>query len=214
MERSYQEDLFPEDKVQGNDNKSMKKNSGYSRQRYLPYLRIPIEFVPIVAMIWIVIIVIAYAVGIEKGKRNVKGADIIKEEIVDNILNGSGSLGNEPLLSKIIPEQVSPVTERSSQNDKNEVSVINAQDKQEEQKNVAKTQGKSYTIRLVTYAKKENAVDEASKLKSQGYDSDFIQSGKLYQVYVKGYKTIDDATEAQEKFNATYNGCFIREDKQ
>ena len=156
------------------------------------------EYVVILGITILIALVIAYAAGIESGKRCVappamKEPDIVAIEILT-------SSEYEPAADLIEPgiEQITPAAMEMSEN------------AEETEKKVAKSPEASYTIRLATFGKKENADSEMSALREEGYKAGLTKLGKWYQLYVYGFDDIESARSVKNKLIEKYPDCYIR----
>lgn len=58
--------------------------------------------------------------------------------------------------------------------------------------------GSKYTIAHMTYVKKDQAKKEIERIKSKGYDSFIVSSGKYYQLCVSGFESRQAANEGMK----------------
>lgn len=72
----------------------------------------------------------------------------------------------------------------------------------------------SYTIQLVTYTSPNTARQACEGLKQKGYSPFVIISGKYYQVCVGNYKSRADAEKDLPTLNKLYKGSLVRKFKK
>ena len=87
MDNKFQHDFFGDHNREG-DPRKLGFLSKYSKHRLLPHLRVPIEYVVVAGIVMLVLVIIAYAIGVERGKRVQlgKGQDraVTKTQVVVN----------------------------------------------------------------------------------------------------------------------------------
>lgn len=59
--------------------------------------------------------------------------------------------------------------------------------------------GSKYTIAHMTYVKKDQAKKEIERIKSKGYDSVLVSSGKYYQLCVSGFESRQSANDGMKR---------------
>ena len=151
-----------------------------TEKRSRRYLQISIENVAFLVIVLIVSLIIAFAFGVEHGKKIVPGQigqeDVTIEEVIVS----------QPPKSEIVP--VLP-----------EIKEV----KKEEPKGI-------YTIQLIAYKEETLAEREKNRLIRNKSDAFIIKSKNWYQVCAGTYATAKDAKIALDKFSKTYKGCFVR----
>jgi len=199
----YQNDLFHANNSA--EKKRPRFRKSYPTQRFLPYVRIPVEYIVVLGVVMLMLVVMAYAAGIERGMRHVpildEETDVVSIEILTVPEAEPEEVFDEPGKAGAINEVVLPIVLEQET-----ITVKTAQ----VEKEVAKPEEESYTVRLATFGKKGNAEIEASKLKEKGYDANLAKIGKWYQLYVRGFSNISVAREAQGLFASEYPDCYIR----
>lgn len=155
----------------------------YLAQRFLPYVRIPVEHTIILGIVILVLLVISYAVGVERGKQisSVKTTRVAQDAARAPRPGPEGAAQPEAGGTAEVPQV--------SQNAEVEY---------------------PYLIQLVSFKKEKYAEREVEKLKKAGKDAFFVKTGEWYPVSVKGYRTIGETREAKNVFNKEYPDCFIR----
>ena len=206
---NYKNDFF-EDQVCEKKARKPRVWDKYSRQRILPHVRVPVEYMIIILIVFLVAVIIAYAVGVERGKSSIHRAQLISamtEEIIKterqeaeekNVIIGASS-GEQILTEETVLEEeykVSPVDEAAVERDKT----------------VPDYEG-VYILQVATFKSKSTAEKAKDKLKEQGLKPQILQKGQWYQVYLEGYKTIQEAEKAKKKIANEYSDCYIRKIK-
>jgi archaellum component FlaF (FlaF/FlaG flagellin family) len=212
-DNQFQNDFFNPDGA--GDRKRSRFAKRYPAVRFMPHVRIPVEYVVVFGIVILVLLVVAYATGIERGKSGIKGispTDIVVVEITSNLVE-SGE--NETRLEQL----EGSFEESESQEDRVDITPeeLGAADVDmsrkadvSDEKTVAKPKEPTYTIQLAAFAKKENVEKETARLKEAGNDAAYVKIGKWYQAYVQGYKTIGEARDAKGNFTEQYPDCYIR----
>ncbi|MBU0570767.1 MAG: SPOR domain-containing protein [Candidatus Omnitrophica bacterium] len=209
----FQDDFF--NHASSGCGKRLGFKAGYPVVRFMPHVRIPVEYVVVFGIAMLVLLVVAYAAGVESGKRSVpeqRPADIVVIETMPELTKDAGSTdisgsggetpdeeGEEKAESDVTTDTLETKETRKPW----ELSVLG-------EKAVAKPDEAAYTIQLAAFTEKENVEKETAKLKEAGNDAAYVKVGKWYQSYVKGYKTIGEARGAKEKFIEEYQDCYIR----
>lgn len=193
--------------------------SGYSKQRFLPYVKIPIEYTVIIAIGMLVLVIISYAVGVERGKRftptsSVEAVDLasgkeFKEE--PDVERTSLPVIEKKSLAEIDKE---PEAEPEAREDADPYSGS-----RDDYVGAPPEEGASpvtisgYTIQIASFKTESSAKDEIKKLASKGFEAHISRVGDWYQVYAVGYETIEQARGAQKKLAEKYQDCYIKKVK-
>jgi hypothetical protein len=182
MAAEHQKELFEEFKK---EKRKIDKIADKIKHRKKLYLHVPVENMVFVAIVVIMCAVVAFALGVERGKRYA-GIRTAPE---------SEPLGAKALMQPIELESI-------------EVSTLTKKRPAVTERDV--TEGIAYTIQLISYRKKEYAENEREKLLKKGIDAFIVSSGNWHQVCAGVYDNIQDAKEAQSELSENYKGCFIR----
>ena len=209
--KDYQNDLFG-----GQDNESKPKKKGFSGQRFLPYIKIPLEYTVITAVVVMLLVIIAYAIGVERGKRVIgttakvliSGEDILSESIMLEDLNVKLTEEGAVYLPEKKDEEVSlDISLKQTPLQENETI-------QEEKEEITESRAIDlYTIQLASFKDIKAVLSEIRKLKDEGISAEYIQRGEWYQVYAIGFQSIDEAKKVQAQLLSEYSDCFIRKIK-
>lgn len=228
-DNNFQQDLFGDDSARKRQRKARFLGE-YSKQRYLPYLKIPIEYTIIIAIGVLVVVIIAYAIGVERGKRisseKVSSALSQLEEERAAILEQEKGL----LIEEEKPGEVEEVTDISSLEREEEIPAPESTADPyegmredyvgappgfmaEKETPPPTVSGSSYIIQLASFKDEAFAKEEAKKLVWKGVEAHVAKKGDWYQVYSAGYNTIDEARKAKEQLIEDYTDCYIRKVK-
>jgi len=231
-------DLFDNDLFEGQEfvrqDKRPRFVDKYAKHRFLPFLKIPVENAIILCILFLVLVVISYAVGIERGKRMARGKkdtvrltqqggdlpvsdeDIMRsqEEIIE--FSGEKDVKGIKDSSADIYDEIPVNTYDKTANEITEqgdiLDTLKEVEASGEDDNIIleKPEEKAYIIQLITFSSEGQAVDEVERLRTAGSDAVLSRSGRWYQVYVKGFSDIDEAARAQDKYISEYPDCYIR----
>ena len=171
------------------------------------YATVPVENVVFAIIVAIMVIITAFALGVERGKRLARAEAQEALNIPKNKIK----------LSQI---EVAPVEARraithaennlSNNNISGKNSVFAESANAKNPAPVAKPDKARYTIQLISYKQKRLALLEKSKLAKKKMDVFLVKAGNWYQVCTGNYSDIKQAKIALEGFKGAYSGCFIR----
>ena len=179
MPDQYQRELFGEfKKEKGNIRRIADK---MTRGQHKLSINAPLENIVLAAIVVMMCIIAAFALGVERGKRFAPktAKPAVKTEAAER----------QPESAK--PKPVG------------EAKPVPAE-KREAEKNL------SYTIQLVAYGRMGLAEGEKQKLLSKNVCAFIIHSGNLYHVCAGNYASVAEAKKDLEKFGKRYKGCFVR----
>ena len=197
MTGEYQRELFGEFKEE--KGKFEKIADKIARRKQRLGIHVPLENIVFAGIIFILCVVVAFALGIERGKRYTKGLKL------------------EPLAAR--EEETVIVSEEKKNAPRIELATIEiAQIRREDEpaakpvKNETAAEPKDlpYTIQLIAYKKKPLAERERDRLLDKKIGAFIIPSGKWYQICAGAYGNMQDAKRALAGFSEKYKGCFIR----
>ena len=183
MNEEYQKEFFEDFKSKkGNIEKIANKIA--ERQPKL-YLNMPLENVVFAFIIVIMVVIVAFALGVERGKKISSNAKVVTKNI-DTY---------EPEVK--IEEKIETSTQ-----EKSEMPI---------EANIEKKEiVKPYTVQLISYKDEKLAKREKEKLVKEGVNAFIIKSGSWYQLCAGNYENVEEAKKAQDRFNSTYKGCIIK----
>lgn len=184
----------------------------YSKQRVLPYIKMPIENIVIIAVGLLVLVIVSYAVGVEKGKR----LPVLGDVRIASRVKGQGSREQS-----VEHREEEPESKNEEIEDEEQVLESQPQDIEEklisdsrilllEEEPIAEPEESKYIIQLASFNGAQFAEEEINKLERRGVRADSTKKGQWYQVYAVGFQTIDQAREAKRGLIDDYEDCYIR----
>lgn len=158
------------------------------RKRF--YINLPLENIVFGLIIAIVCVIVAFALGVERGKRLIPIAAAANGDrpYPDTILHAKSPASTETVSAESVSDEPIPLKP---------VSVEPAPETR-------------YTIQLISYTQQKPALREKKELLSKKIDAFIIKSDKWYQLCAGGYNDMKEASAALKKFKKDYKGCFIR----
>ena len=183
MSNEYQKELFEEFKQERGKFEKIVDKINTKRKKL--YIHAPLENAVFAVIIAIMCIIVAFALGVERGKRLVS----LEEREVNAAFE-------EVVTAPQI--ELSPI----------EVGKPKAKEPTLAPK--AASVPRRYTIQLISYKQKSIAEAEKNKLLNRNVNAYIIPSGNWYQVCAGGYDTTEKAKAALLKFEKEYKGSFIR----
>jgi len=211
-ENSFKKDLF-DDQVYESKARKLGLLSKYSKQRILSYISVPVEYIVIVSITALILMIISYAIGVERGK-NIAGKmdeNVVGIAKITLQTNSSENFSNEINFDSGKEKQKAdvgfPEEENYVSEDVPEEEIRNVLELEEED---ILPEVSSYTVQLASFKNKEAAISETYKLKDKGINAEYVRKGDWYQVYAEGFLTIEEARVAQQMLAQYYKDCFIR----
>ncbi len=172
------------------------------------------EYMVIIAIGVLVLMIISYAIGVERGKRLP----------VDRVVSAEQATLSEEKTEDFVITHVEKIVEESSFDEE-----VKAQKEREaallagkEEEKAAASQAvkeavppapSAYVIQLASFKKKSSADEEIDRLRRKGVDARIARKGEWYQVYASGYNTIEEARRARAGLMEDYPDCYIRKTK-
>ena len=210
-ENSFKKDLF-DDQVYESKARKLGLLSKYSKQRILSYISVPVEYIVIVSITALILMIISYAVGVERGKNIAGKIDGNNENTKVILQTNSPEYFSSEINSENGKEKQKVDTGFSEENFYTSEDVV-----EEEIQNVLELEEddilpevSSYTVQLASFKNKEAAISETYKLKDKGINAEYVRKGDWYQVYAEGFLTIEEARVAQQMLAQYYRDCFVR----
>ena len=206
----FQEDFFDEQLPEQKGRKPPFFGK-YSDQRFSPQLSIPIEYAAVIAIGVLIAIIVAYAIGVEKGKNMAFGP-------------ATGPWGRsvtedetKPLLDVEMVEKQAEQMMKEAERVETDVAVPE-QHLKDAQGAVpaAATRPSDGTVYMLQLASTKNEVyanEEVKKLKGKGFEALVSRKGDWYKIYIP-YGTMDEADKAKKKLVPDYKDCLIVKSKQ
>ena len=186
MSNEYQKELFEEYKQERGKFEKIVDKINIKRKKL--YLHAPLENVVFAVIIIIMCVIVAFALGVERGKRLISESD--REEIEVSI-----PVQSVPQI-ELSPIEVGKPKKEEPAKAPSVTKVTNAT--------------KRYTIQVISYKQRNLAEAEKNKLLNNNVNAYIIPSGNWYQVCAGGYDTIEKAKAALIKIEKKYKGSFIR----
>ncbi|MCK5306240.1 MAG: SPOR domain-containing protein [Candidatus Omnitrophica bacterium] len=198
--REYQSELFsefPKGRV--------KKAKAFKSVPKLKNILISISREKLVSLIIAVILlyVVIFSLGVEKGKRM-----------------------SLPAAGKTDKLAVTAETEAVKKENSRKATIGLEEERQIESKAVEEKQGeqmaagaiedkkppayKTYSLQLAAYAQLSRAEKEAEKLKKRGYTAFIDSNNKYHIVFVGNYKDKVKARKLRKKLSEEYKGCYVK----
>ena len=206
----FQEDFFDEQLPEQKGRKPPFFGK-YSDQRYFPQLSIPIEYAAVVAIGVLIAIIVAYAIGVERGKNMAidPAARLLGRSLIDD--------ETKPLLDVEMVEKQAEQLMKEAEKIEADVAVPEQQTKDTQGAATAlearSTDGTVYMLQLASTKNETYANEEARKLKGKGYAAVVSRKGDWFKIYIP-YSTMEEADKAKKKLVADYKDCLIVKSKQ
>ena len=155
-------------------------------------IRVCLDRLYIFSVFFILIIIISFSLGVEKGKRinstNIKTENSLNQEVA------------------------------KEEGKKENINLVKPSTEEEEKKEAVKEEPKEsnleklvfYSIQVASYTRKETAQIEANKLKNRGFGPVTIKEGKYIALCVGKFKTVQEAKTLVRSLKTYYNDCFVR----
>ncbi|MFH1837442.1 MAG: SPOR domain-containing protein [Candidatus Omnitrophota bacterium] len=208
-ENKMQTDLFEANGPEGRLRGIRRIKKQYPRQRFLSHIPVPIEQMVIGAITILFLVIVAYAIGVEKGRSSAKedlyeaGAVLPVEEKVTEVITEEQGAWSEEL----------PMKDEDVYSKKEEAVLLEEQNEIIEEKieiDITPLPKSGYILQLASFKNEDSAEKEMTKLKNKGFSGILSKTGSWYQVYIEGYKTIDEAKKSQKELSEEYKDCYIR----
>jgi len=205
MVDEYQKELFEEFKKE--KGKIEKLANKISKRRKSTVIAISLDNIIFAVIIVILCIIVAFAFGVEKGKRirpgfetalTPKGPELEMEK--EAPLLTSAALSRD----KIVLPGIEVGKEETGPKEKLPTSL------EGERSKVTPLEEMPYTIQVVSFKERRLAENEVKKLAKKNIKGFIVPSGNWYQVCAGRYKNMKDAKSALNKLASDYKGCFVR----
>ncbi|MFA6636102.1 MAG: SPOR domain-containing protein [Candidatus Omnitrophota bacterium] len=196
---------------------------GYGKQRYLPFLKMPTEYAVMAVIVVLILLTVAYALGVKVGRDSSYVAGVFPEEGVDikNIEIEPGSRSLDQGISEFtVVETVSsaeqhyaamPESPVEDPRQDAELSDIPQREDPVESLPVDALEKKgAYRIYLAAFREESKAKALSEKLTVSGIDANVSKSSGWHQVYAEGYSAISEANSAKEVLRKDFPDCYIR----
>ena len=201
-DREIQKDFFGGQKYEEKARKPLLIRR-YPDRIFLPQLKIPVEYAVIISIAVLVLIIIAYAAGVERGKRVVSPVEVESFQ-AEAVVAETAKDTTETTEQAVIAVRQAEVAEPK----KPEPAPVVKQPVREPVEEPERPIGK-YVIQLASFKNRDSAEEEMQKLENSGIHADVTKKGDWYQVYAYGYATIESARKAKKLLSADYKDCYI-----
>ncbi|MFH1411154.1 MAG: SPOR domain-containing protein [Candidatus Omnitrophota bacterium] len=211
-EEKIQVDLF-DGSFTGDAGVRPRRFKNYPRQRFLPVIKVPVEYTVISAIAVLMLLIISYAVGVEKGKtfrqreparpgtqeKVYSEASVIREKVAPEELTYEGQAVEEEISSAEYGEDFPLAYE---DNETHTPAAVEAE--------IKPLSEKTYDLRLASFKNADSAEAEKEKLKDKGYNAVMTKNGSWYQISIEGYGSIEEVKKAQEELSSEYKDSYIK----
>ncbi|MCF7874853.1 MAG: SPOR domain-containing protein [Candidatus Omnitrophica bacterium] len=154
---------------------------------------VPVDTAILLIVVIILLFVIAFSWGMERGRRLTLGA-----------------LAKEAGSQKEKDKTETPKTKEIREEEKKEKEKNNKNLEEKRNNTITETEHKLYRIQVASFYKLSSANQEAKKLKGKGYPVKIGKKGKYSVVYVGNFSNKKDAEKNLEKLRKTYQDCMLR----
>ncbi|RKY41876.1 MAG: hypothetical protein DRP85_04670 [Candidatus Makaraimicrobium thalassicum] len=214
-DNNFQDDFFGNHGFRRKSSEKLRLLSRYSEQRFLPFVKIPVEYSVIIAIAVLFLIIVSYAVGVERGKR-LSGVESgsLREETVQphEAINRSREPADfpEPERRRQAGDIVQLPLESHGVGSKASYPEIGDDEsaKRHEGKISAES---SYILQLASFKDETSAEKEINRLKRKGIEACLAKKGIWWEVYTSGYRTISEARRARRGLLTDYEDCYIKQ---
>lgn len=201
---TFQNDLFGADSTLKRGKKKPLTGK-YSKKQLLPYVKVPSEYLVIGSICVLVSMVLVYALGVEKGKKEAFLSDtrtgIVEKELGTEEGPLEGIELSEVSEDVASPEGVTDAT-RAGESEpaevKEPVSLESPADK-----------GR-YIVQLASFRDKSVAEREADKLRAKGHNIQIEQRSNWHQIQAYGFSDFSEANKAKKEFEKDFSDSFVQ----
>lgn len=229
VSNGFQNDFFDEQA----DGQKERKNAflgKYSDQRYLPQVKVPIEYTVVIAIGMLIAIIVAYAVGVERGKH------VALEVPKSAALGNSAALEEDekPLLDvALVEKQAAELMKKADAPPGPPTGTVSDATVADQGKPGAalKPAAKAvnvkapaavpdqvpsdstvYTLQLASTKNEEYAKLEVEKLKAKGVAAQITKKGDWFKIYLP-CASLGEAEKAKKELGSGYKDCLILKSK-
>lgn len=172
-----------------------------SSQRLLKDLTLSVENIIVLCIAFVMVLVLFYSFGVEKGKRIVRASAAVpaleEAAIPHPAVEQPALTAAEPLKKTEAPQE----TKTSIRPQTREVEIPPPQEI---------VPSGAFTIQVASFKTQENANKEALRLKQKGYEIFILSKGKHSIVCVGKFPRHDEAKGFLNKLKGRYNDCLVR----
>ncbi len=176
-------------------------------------LTVSFESIVVLTIAVVIVMIVSFSLGIEKGKRLSQAAERPVREVA--VIAPRSTAVPQPeerpqasnyqvanKIEQIVPLSVAVIPEQKT------IETSDAQVAVEEVPE--KTVDKFYTIQVASFKKRKFAQEEAMALKDKGYDIMVVPKGKYSIVCVGKFSLKEDAKIVSQELKKKYKDCLIR----
>lgn len=179
------------------------------KPKYLfTHLTLSLENLVVTGIVGLVILVVAFSIGVERGKRVVYRAEGAASPVQTTVINNRNGEEIEQQPSRAISEkellQPAQVIAQTAGEPTNLSATAEAIQK------VAENISGKYTIQVASFRKEQHAKKEADTLKQKGYESLVLPKGDYSIVCVGTFENKDQAQSFSKKLKQQYKDFLIR----
>lgn len=161
------------------------------------YLLIPSDSICIGSIVFVLLLILSYVLGVNKGKNSHSTLPLSSEE--SHFIRTSARLETEeqkpePHFLQLQRASEETIPGEPSTKDKNKSELLT----------------ESFTIQVASFKNEENALQEKKMLEHKGYLTSICKKGKHVAVFVGTYPTKNEAKDQLKILRSTYKDCFIR----
>jgi len=157
-------------------------------------VHLPLENAVVWVIIFLMCVIVAFALGTERGKRLA-----VLEGVEGETIPAVPLRAEVKEIARSEKEHI-PVKERDARPAETVTEVLPSESER----------GGLYAVQLVSFKKAGKAYEEKNKLLNKKVGAFIIHSGNWYQVCAGGYSSFDEAKKALGNLKEDYEGAFIR----
>ena len=166
-------------------------------QRFL-VLRLAHEDMVLGAIGAIMVVMLGFCVGVERGKRIVVAS-------VTPIPAALPPVGATPMLPAIRPPMAQPRVVAPAAAGGSGAATVGSP-----VSGPTKVVSSRYVVQVATYTARDQAVAAQGRLSQRGVTAALATKGKYHVLYASGFATYAQATAAADRLRTTYRDCFVR----
>lgn len=171
-------------------------------------LTLSLENIIVLSIISVMVLVFFFSLGVEKGKRAVRGQSHAASDGADLVRMAEGAAGEQPAGPSVQTQQgeevVFPVDAPQDVVEETEPAFQPPLEKKDEQE-------KLFTIQVASFKLEKNAKQEADRLKSIGHDEIFVVPKGSYSIVCVGkFAQQGEAKKFSRRLKSRYHDCLVR----
>lgn len=171
-------------------------SSDTGKSRITPWqnlVHLNIEQAIMISVIVLMVIVLSFSLGVEKGKR------------IDNVLNNQNTLISEVQLP------TRPVVKEVKQEVETKHEILQKIEPRDKVIRQQPRETNEYTIQVASFKKRSSVDEEAKSLQKKGYEVVILPKGNYIILCVGKFSKKEEATSFLGKLRKQYKDCLIRE---